>query len=294
MESLIIKHLSGSRSPRLESFPLEQLNELTLGRDATCDMVFEDEGVQPAHAKIVRDSDKHGKFWLHDLSSHKSLLVNDAFVSGYVSVRPGDRVRLGREGPILEVQIGEPQSPPTQNADRFSPRAPRLAPIARAMLWLFPIGILAAIAGVWFTQADLNSAAPAPAAPIADSNTALSTPATAVETALESAEAPLMPGVDEADANAAVDEHATFAAGLDSLAAETPTTPATEHLTSETTATTEITPVKADRRKSVEPLAEAFIGTIRVVPSEPAGAPAYEPTPIVEPAQDGWKVIKDM
>jgi hypothetical protein len=72
----------------------------TLGRDPTCDLVFESElypSVSARHCEIVFDR-RH--YTLRDRSRHGTL-VNDRAVNQQVALNSGDWIRLGPGGPLL-------------------------------------------------------------------------------------------------------------------------------------------------------------------------------------------------
>ncbi len=80
-----------------------------LGRQPSCDLVFDSETyptVSAWHCEIVSD---HRTFLLRDRSRHGTL-VNGRPVSLQVVLKPGDWIRLGPEGPMLRF-LGQPADP---------------------------------------------------------------------------------------------------------------------------------------------------------------------------------------
>jgi pSer/pThr/pTyr-binding forkhead associated (FHA) protein len=57
MERMVFRHLSGSKANQVEEFPLDQFEELTIGRDPSAVVRFDPDNdlVSRQHAKIVRD-----------------------------------------------------------------------------------------------------------------------------------------------------------------------------------------------------------------------------------------------
>lgn len=110
---LVIQHQSGSKANQVEQFPLETTNELTLGRDPTCAIVFDaqrDDAVSRRHAIIrVTGGDRPG-FVIADLGSSNGTLVNGTRITAETELLPGDTVQLGRSGPtfVFEVQPRPP------------------------------------------------------------------------------------------------------------------------------------------------------------------------------------------
>jgi hypothetical protein len=83
----------------------------TLGRDPSCDLVFESElypAVSARHCEIVLDRQV---YLLRDRSRHGTL-VNDCPVMQQTSLRAGDWIRLGPSGPLLRF-LGRPGDPRT-------------------------------------------------------------------------------------------------------------------------------------------------------------------------------------
>lgn len=77
-----------------------------LGRDPSCDLVFESElypSVSARHCEIVLD---RRVYLLRDRSRHGTL-VNDCPVMQQTSLRAGDWIRLGPSGPLLRF-LGQP------------------------------------------------------------------------------------------------------------------------------------------------------------------------------------------
>lgn len=84
----------------------------TLGRDPTCDMVFESElypHVSGRHCEIVFD---RRAYVLYDRSRHGTL-VNDRPVRQQASLSSGDWIRLGPRGPVLRF-LGTITGSPTR------------------------------------------------------------------------------------------------------------------------------------------------------------------------------------
>jgi pSer/pThr/pTyr-binding forkhead associated (FHA) protein len=83
----------------------------TLGRDPSCDIVFESElypTVSARHCEVVLD---RSVYLVRDRSRHGTL-VNDCPVMQQTSLRPGDWIRLGPAGPLLRF-LGRPGDPRT-------------------------------------------------------------------------------------------------------------------------------------------------------------------------------------
>ncbi len=191
MACLIIRHLSGPRRAKPDVFVLDEQLVVTFGSDSACDVSFDGGGdmeVRPTHARIERDSRIGDKFWLHDLSGGKGLLVNDAFVGGKVSIRAGDLVRLGPDGPVFEVQVGEaPQEAPAASPttpESGTTRKPRsIVPWAVGAA----LAVATAVAAVYGYRGTLQPDGPHPAqttAPLPLANEpVVAPPAAAAQTA---------------------------------------------------------------------------------------------------------------
>jgi ABC transport system ATP-binding/permease protein len=87
---------------------------LRLGRDPECEIAIDPVAfpmVSGLHARIDPAADG---FVLVHLSQSNKTLVNDAAVDGSVSVRAGDRVRLGLTGPTITILAIESPAPVAQ------------------------------------------------------------------------------------------------------------------------------------------------------------------------------------
>jgi hypothetical protein len=81
-----------------------------LGRQPTCDLVFDSEdypAVSGWHCEILYE---HRAYILRDRSRHGTL-VNDQPIDRQVTLKPGDWIRLGPDGPLLRFlgQSGDPR-----------------------------------------------------------------------------------------------------------------------------------------------------------------------------------------
>jgi serine protease Do len=140
MERIIIKHLNGARANQEESFALNQVTVLTIGRDPSCNLKFDpdsDDLVSRNHARIERDAADPGRFRLVDTSSTNGVFVNNAKITGGANVVHGDVVRLGPDGPEFLFKLDPPPADAVK-ATRVAELAPagkptREAPLAAAV-----------------------------------------------------------------------------------------------------------------------------------------------------------------
>ena len=111
MERVVIKHLSGSKANQEASFPLEQIKEISFGRDAASTVAYDaerDDAVSRNHAKIMRDPASPMGFVLTDLGSRNGVFVNQSRIAGSTALHHGDIVQLGAGGPQFSFQIDPP------------------------------------------------------------------------------------------------------------------------------------------------------------------------------------------
>jgi S1-C subfamily serine protease len=103
-----IRVLSGAQAGL--TVPLSQAR-VTLGRHPEMDVRFSvdhDLGVSARHALIEYSQ---GRWFVRDLGSTNGTLVNAAEISSDTPLADGDRINLGRRGPLLEFRL-EPASDP--------------------------------------------------------------------------------------------------------------------------------------------------------------------------------------
>ena len=108
MVRLTMRHLSGSRATEVEVVTLGPHRELILGRAPSAAIRFDperDAGVGRHHARIEQYPDDLLRFWLVDLDSRNGTYVNGTRVTSPALLRPGDLIRLGRDGPEVEFGI---------------------------------------------------------------------------------------------------------------------------------------------------------------------------------------------
>ncbi|WP_165982375.1 FHA domain-containing protein [Dankookia rubra] len=105
---IVIRHHSGSKANQTEQVPLGTVREVTLGRDPHCTIAFDpqrDDVVSRHHAVIrVTAGDRPG-FSIADLGSRNGTLVNGGPINAEKELLPGDRIRLGVTGPLIEFDV---------------------------------------------------------------------------------------------------------------------------------------------------------------------------------------------
>ena len=107
-QRVLIRHSSGTRSSRVEEFPVRGARELLFGRDAACDIRFDpdrDEFVSRRHMKLVVGDADWPEFTLVDLGALNGTFVNRRRVNGSARLQPGDLVQLGAGGPEFTFDV---------------------------------------------------------------------------------------------------------------------------------------------------------------------------------------------
>jgi S1-C subfamily serine protease len=121
---LQLRVLGGARAGVTGVFSAD---EVSLGRHPECAFVFDTEGdlaVSGQHAVVVRQG---GHWMVRDLGSRNGTLVNGHKIRGDTRLDDTDQVRLGPDGPAVEVRF-VPDSTPDQAPAR--PAAPARPPRA--------------------------------------------------------------------------------------------------------------------------------------------------------------------
>jgi hypothetical protein len=120
---VVIRHQSGSKANQTEQFPVAATGELTMGRDPTCNIVFDDhrdDVVSRRHAVIrISHGDRLG-FVIADLGSSNGTLINGGRISSVTELMPGDTVQLGVSGPVFVFDV-HPRPPHLMTRTRVIP-----------------------------------------------------------------------------------------------------------------------------------------------------------------------------
>lgn len=127
---IVLRHVSGSRVSQVEEFPLTNLNELEIGRDAGCRVRYDpdrDDLVGRHHAKISIEGGEHPVFTLKDLGSRNGTYVNRQRIAAPVRLYPGDVVQLGPGGPEFIFDV-EPRPAEPPRPTRIAGESPTPAP----------------------------------------------------------------------------------------------------------------------------------------------------------------------
>src|SRR5262249_26043959 len=128
MTSMVLRHLSGSKSNQVEEFPILKFPEIIVGRDPSSAVKYDpdrDDLVGRQHAKIFVSGGAPGEFKIVDLGSRNGTYLNGQRIFGETRISPGDVVQFGPGGPQLQFDV-EPKPataiPPTRVApDQPSP-----------------------------------------------------------------------------------------------------------------------------------------------------------------------------
>jgi S1-C subfamily serine protease len=113
MARAVFRHLNGSKANQVEQFELDDITELTFGRDPAASVSFDadkDDLVSRRHATISVEGGDVLSFVLRDLGSSNGTFVNGTRVAAPVEVFPGDTIELAAGGPRLVFDV-EPRPP---------------------------------------------------------------------------------------------------------------------------------------------------------------------------------------
>ena len=69
-----------------------QGEEITLGRDPTCECILPSDAVSAQHARFAYH---HAQWWLEDLKSTNGTFINDEILTTAIVVIPGDQIYCG-------------------------------------------------------------------------------------------------------------------------------------------------------------------------------------------------------
>ncbi len=117
MVRITFRHITGSRATEVDVVPLGAHRELILGRAPSAAVRFDprrDGSVGRHHARIEPGSIPGG-LRVVDLESRNGTFLNGRRLDGPSELRGGDILRLGEDGPELEVLI-EVTAPPACGA----------------------------------------------------------------------------------------------------------------------------------------------------------------------------------
>ncbi len=140
MERIVLTHLSGSKKNLEDRFPLDRFKEITLGRDPSSSVRFNQETeaiVGRQHARITRNPALPSLFLITDLGSRNGTFVNGQRIFGTSSLKHGDVVQCGAGGPEFrfdveletdQIQTEPPPRPTVDLPDKTYLRPTRLDP----------------------------------------------------------------------------------------------------------------------------------------------------------------------
>jgi serine protease Do len=116
MTLLSIRHISGTRATQIDEVHLGAHRELILGRAPSAAVRFdphEDRSVGRHHARISWTETNPISFEIADLKSRNGTYVNGKLITTPIELHAGDIVRLGAQGPEIEVRWQSPASATT-------------------------------------------------------------------------------------------------------------------------------------------------------------------------------------
>lgn len=119
METKIVIRHRGGNSGKVNEYPAEGFGAVTLGRDPSCEIGFDEDRedmVSRTHARISAAPGNPLSFRIADLGSRNGTYLNRQRIEGEVALSPGDVIQLGPGGPEMEFTIHPPLAKPTRLA----------------------------------------------------------------------------------------------------------------------------------------------------------------------------------
>jgi S1-C subfamily serine protease len=132
VHKIVIRHVSGSKANQIEEFSLKGRTELRIGRDPSCDIVYEsarDDVVSRNHAVIGISAGERPTFTIEDLGSSNGTFLNNEQIREKTELLPDDALTFGRGGPSFAFDV-QPRpvgvGPRTRIIDVAAPAATRI------------------------------------------------------------------------------------------------------------------------------------------------------------------------
>jgi pSer/pThr/pTyr-binding forkhead associated (FHA) protein len=120
---------------------------IRIGRGRECELRLDDAPenlISRIHAELTVGPS--GALTLHDAGSANGTFVNDERVTAPMPVRLGDRITLGRGGPVLVVEgLGTAPKMPVA-------RAPQVRNVSRRNRWWLAALVIVALALLWLLK----------------------------------------------------------------------------------------------------------------------------------------------
>lgn len=105
---IVIKHLSGAKANRIDQFPVDEVQDIVLGRGAGATIAFDsknDDIVSRKHAVIRKKNSEPLAFVIQDLGSSNGTFLNRKKLTNESEILPDDIVELGSGGPKFSFDI---------------------------------------------------------------------------------------------------------------------------------------------------------------------------------------------
>jgi len=113
--SLLLYHCDGT-----ELVPLSTNLDITIGRDAPCDVEIRDRSLSRHHARVTTSDNG---IWLEDLDSTNGTFVNDERITERTELRFGDQIALGSVAVVVQAHGGGGEGAlELESHDRFCAR----------------------------------------------------------------------------------------------------------------------------------------------------------------------------
>lgn len=124
-QSVVIKHVSGTKRPAVEQISIAGRRELVAGRAPSCDIRYDltaDDLVSRRHMKIEIAGTGEPEFTIVDLKSRNGTFINKRRIKGPSKLQPGDVVQLGAGGPEFVFDLDPPhyQTVPAEKTTAYN------------------------------------------------------------------------------------------------------------------------------------------------------------------------------
>lgn len=132
VHKIVIRHVSGSKANQIEEFSLKGRTELRVGRDPSCDIIYNsgrDDVVSRNHAVIGVSAGERPTFTIEDLGSSNGTFLNNEQIREKTELLPDDVLTFGKGGPSFAFDV-QPRpagiGPRTRIIDVAAPAATRI------------------------------------------------------------------------------------------------------------------------------------------------------------------------